>query len=93
MNVISNHLSQDFFGLHLPLLIPTVVNLSLLLTETCVSSLHMPESSQFRLPHLFHLRGHSHLVPDSFVPNTITPSMLTHSSQHPHLRYSHPLGM
>lgn len=40
------------------------------------SSLHMPEPSQPRFPHLALYRSHSYLVADVFIPNLFSPSIL-----------------
>uniref|UniRef100_M1A0N0 Reverse transcriptase n=1 Tax=Solanum tuberosum TaxID=4113 RepID=M1A0N0_SOLTU len=45
-----------------------------------VSSTHAQTISALP-PHLVHHGGHTHLVPNIFVPNPISPSMPTHTSR------------
>ncbi|KAG5611521.1 hypothetical protein H5410_022802 [Solanum commersonii] len=55
--------------------------------------LHMPELSQYYFSHLVRHGDHSHLASQNIVPNHISPSLPTHSSEHPHLLYIHPLNV
>ncbi|KAG5572370.1 hypothetical protein H5410_062136 [Solanum commersonii] len=91
--VLSNHLSPK-------LLRPTSTPPRTLYSQPLASPQgvtrpppHMSKPSQSHFPQLVHHRGHSHLLPDNFIPNLITPSVPTHPSQHPHLRNMHFLNM
>ncbi|PHT34581.1 GDP-mannose transporter GONST2 [Capsicum baccatum] len=55
--------------------------------------LHMSEPYLSRFPHFVRHRGHSHLILYNFVPNFLSPTMRTHPSEHPRLRYLHLLNV
>uniref|UniRef100_A0A0V0H199 Putative ovule protein n=1 Tax=Solanum chacoense TaxID=4108 RepID=A0A0V0H199_SOLCH len=93
-HVLSNHISSIFLRPTSALLRPTIENLSHLLTGTSKDLLFtVPEPSQLQLSHLVHHEGHSCLISNIFVPNHISPSIPTHSSQYPYYRYLHLLDM
>ncbi|KAG5571239.1 hypothetical protein H5410_061005 [Solanum commersonii] len=64
--------------------------LSLILFRPTSTLLVLPTTT---VSHLLIGAGHSHLLPNSVIPNIVAPSMPTHPSQHPHLCNMHLLNM